>query len=95
MQERITEIKKHDGELIAFARYGGQADVKSTKNVFRITYTLVPNVPEPNRKVAKAFGIKGGLEGVIIIDKKGRIRYKDFTDDHSSSSLIIRELKGI
>ena len=58
-------------------------------------YVLVPNVPKPNRNVAKAFGIRGGLEGVIIIDKKGRIRYKDFTDDHSSSSLIIRELKGI
>ena len=94
LQEKISEIKELDTEVIAFATQGNQYDVKSTKNVYRITYTLIPT---PNRTVAEDFGAGNSAFGTIIIDKKGRIRYKDISSSsmQHSVSKIIRELQGI
>lgn len=93
LQEKILEIKILDGEIMAFATLGNQYDVKSTKSEKRITYTLVPT---PNsRSVTDAFGVKKGRKGLIIIDKKGRIRYKNFSIDYPSYSIVIRELGGV
>jgi peroxiredoxin len=92
LQERISEIKKLDGEVIAFATRGNKYDVESTKSEKRITFTLIPT---PNRSVTDDFGIRKGGEGIIIIDKKGRIRYKRVNFSHGSSSIVIRELGGV
>lgn len=93
LQEKISEIKKLNTEVIAFATQGNQDDVASTKSVYRITYTLIPT---PNRTVAEDFGVGNSAFGVIIIDKKGRIRYKDISSSmQHSASIIIRELQGI
>ena len=92
LQEQISEIKKLDGEVISFSIRDSKAWVKGTKYSLKITYTMIST---PNRSIAQKYGFSPGAEGVIIIDKKGRIRYKDTNLGHSSSSLIIRELKGI
>ena len=92
LQEQISEIKKLDGEVIAFSIRDTKPWVKGTKYSLKITYTMIPT---PNRAIAKKYGFRPGGEGMIIIDKKGRIRYKNINLGHSSSSLIIRELKGI
>lgn len=92
LQARISEIKKLDGEIIAFATRGNKYDVESTKAQKRITFILIPT---PNSSVTDAFGIKRGGEGMIIIDKKGRIRFKRVNFSHGSSSIIIRELEGV
>ena len=92
LQERISEIKKLDGEVIAFATRGNKSDVETTKSQKKITFTLVPT---PNSSVTDDYGIKRGGEGMIIIDKKGRIRYMRINVGHGSSSIIIRELGGV
>lgn len=92
LQEQISEIKKLDGEVIAFSIRDTKPWVKGTKYSLKITYTMIST---PNRSIGKKYGFRPGGEGMIIIDKKGRIRYKDINLSHSSSSLIIRELKGI
>jgi peroxiredoxin len=92
LQERISEINKLDGEVIAFSTRDNKHFVKSTKSVNRLTYTLIP---APNSSVTEKFGVKSGGEGVIVIDKKGRIRYKNANLSHASSSLLIRELQGL
>jgi len=92
LQEQISEIKKLDGEVIAFSIRDTKPWVKGTKYSLKITYTMIPT---PNRSIVEKYGFSPGGEGVIIIDKKGRIRYKNINLSHSSSSLIIRELKGI
>jgi hypothetical protein len=78
---------------MAFATLGNRYDVESTKSFYRITYTLVPT-PD-SRSVSDVYGVKRGREGLIIIDKKGRIRYKNFSIDHPSSSIVIREIGGV
>ena len=75
---------------------GNRHDVESSKSFHRITYTLIPT---PNRTVAEYFGVRDYAFGFIIIDKKGRIRYKNISGDvvgmgHSVKK-IIRELQGI
>ena len=71
--------------------------MESTKLIVGITYSLIPT---PNRKVAEDFGVWDNSEGkataTIIIDKNGRIRFKDMSSDHRpSASLIIKQLQGI
>jgi peroxiredoxin Q/BCP len=93
LQEKNSEIKKLNAEVIAFATRGNQYDVESSKGLYRITYPLIPT---PNRTVAEDFGVGKSAFGIIIIDKKGRIRYKDISSSMSHSvSIIIRELGGI
>ena len=79
---------------------GDQEDVKQVKRVYGITFPLIP---KPNRKTAEDLGIwnrhKGYAIGTIIIDKKGRIRFRDVYDAddryRTSPERIIRELQGI
>jgi alkyl hydroperoxide reductase subunit AhpC len=92
LRDKISEIQKLDGEVIAFSTRDNKHWVQSTKKINRINFTMIPT---PNRSVTEKFGIKNGGEGVVIIDKKGRIRYKNANLSHASSSLIIRELHGI
>jgi alkyl hydroperoxide reductase subunit AhpC len=66
--------------------------VERTKSERRITF---PIIPTPNSSVTDDYGIIKGGEGMIIIDKKGRIRYKRVNFSHGSSSIIIRELGGV
>ncbi len=94
MQEKISEIKKLNGEVIALATRGNKYDVKSTKSVHRITYILIPT---PNRTVVENFGVGDYEFGFFIIDKKGRIRYKNISPGNMQHSigLILRELGGM
>jgi len=72
---------------------GDQFDVETTKIVYKISYTLIPT---PNRAIAEDFGVSGNKFGIIIIDKKGRIRYKDISIYMQHSvTIILRELQGI
>ena len=99
MQEHISEIEKLDSEVIAFASEGDKEDVKSTKKFLGITFTLIPT---PNKEIIDAFGIRyaprsNAAFGTIIIDKKGRIRFKSQEEYNlrTSASRIIKELQGI
>jgi peroxiredoxin len=94
LQEKISEIKKLNGEVIALATRGNKSDVETSKSVHRITYILIPT---PNRTVAENFGVGGKTFGFIIIDKKGRIRYKNISPGNMQHSvgLILRELGGM
>ena len=94
LQDKISEIEKLNGKVIAFATLGNKHDVESTKSVYKITYTLVPT---PNRKVVEKFGVVDESYGFIIIDKKGRVRYKDISLGGMQHSVteIIRELGGM
>jgi len=55
----------------------------------------------PNKKVVDEFGLRRGMAksayGTVIIDKKGRIRFKsvDSAFVKTSTSRIIKELQGI
>ena len=89
LQEKISEIEKLDAEVIAFATFGNQDDVETSKSVQEITFTLIPT---PNRSVAKKFGVR--TYATIIIDKGGIIRFKDVYNIDSASR-IIRELQDI
>jgi peroxiredoxin len=93
LQEKISEIEKLNAEVIAIATYGDRFDVETTKSAYKISYTLIP---KPNRAIAEDFGVSGNKFGIIIIDKKGRIRYRDISNFMQHSvSIIIRELQGI
>ena len=106
VQERISEIKKLAAEVIAISTMGDQKDVEKTKRELEITFTLIP---KPNRKVAEDFGVWSKSHNValatIIIDKKGRIRFKEIgkpfwinlpaAGSRTSVSEIIRQLQGI
>jgi peroxiredoxin len=93
LQDNISEFKKLNADVIAFATRGDQYDVEQTQKLHKITLTLIP---KPNRAVAENFGLGKNVFGIIIIDKKGRIRYKKIDNrmEHRSAR-IIRELQGI
>ena len=93
LQEKISEIEKLNAELIAFATKGNRFDVETTKSLYRITYTLIP---QPNKTIAEDFGVRNNKFGIIIIDKKGRIRYKNISNNMQHSvTIVTRELEGI
>ena len=92
LQERISEIRKLDGEVIAFSTRDTKDVVKTTKFQKRITFALIPI---PNKSVTDDYGVRRGGEGMFIIDKKGRIRYERANFSHGSSSIVIRELGGV
>ena len=93
LQEKISEFEKLNAEVIAIAKMGDQFDVETTKSAYKISYTLIP---KPNRAIVEDFGVSGNKFGVIIIDKKGRIRYKDISIYMQHSvTIILRELQGI
>jgi peroxiredoxin len=103
VQRRIDRIKKLNAEVIAISSMGDQQDVVRMKNALGITFTLIP---KPNRKVAEDFGVwnKSGnyATAIIILDKKGRIRYKGiyahdlpYHGTRISISEIIRQLQGL
>ena len=83
---------------MAISTGGDQDDVEKTKSSLGITFTLIPT---PNRKVVLDFGLKyghgGSAYGTIIIDKKGRIRYKSLNEwtSFTKTSKIIKELQAI
>ena len=93
LQEKISEIEKLNAEVIAVAKNGNRFDVETTKSAYNISYILVPT---PNKAIADDFGFSGNKFGVVVIDFKGRIRYRDISHymEHSVSK-IIRELQGI
>jgi peroxiredoxin len=98
LQKRISEIEKLNAEVIAIATSGNQYDVGLTKSFLGITYILIPI---PNKKVVEDYGLKynqrGSAYAIFVIDRKGRIRYKnvDTGYDRVSVSRIIREIGGI
>ena len=98
LQEQISEIKKLNSELIAISTAGDRDNVERTKSSLGITFTLIPT---PNKKVVLDFGLKyadsGRVHAAIIIDKKGRIRYKsvDKWPSLTKTSTIIKELQAI
>ena len=95
LQKGISEIEKLNAEVIAISTRGNQDDVKISRMVQKITFTLIP---KPNRKVVEDFGLKydsfGATYATIIIDKGGIIRFKNVYDVDSAST-IIKELQGI
>ena len=98
LQERISEIKTLNAEVIAISSKGDQQDVERIKSHLGLTFTLIP---KPNRKVAEEFGVwnrnRNRAVATIVIDKNGSIRYKEVSnsDDRTSASKIIRELQAI
>ena len=62
LQEKISEIEKLDAEVIAISTRGNQDDVKRSRMVQKITFTLIP---KPNRKVVDDFGLIIGIVSVI------------------------------
>ena len=98
LQEHISESIKLNSELIAIASRGDKYDVEKTKSSLGITFTLIPT---PNKKIAEDFGIEYNISeaalGTIIIDRKGRIRFKSLDDAwyRTSTSSIIKVLQGI
>lgn len=98
LQEQLSEIIKLNSELIAISSAGDRDNVERTKSSLGITFTLVPT---PNKKAVLDFGLRytdsGRVHAVIIIDKKGRVRYKrvDKLPSLTSASTIIKELQGI
>ncbi len=98
LQERISEIKKLNAEIIAIASIGDQQDVEKSKRLLGLTFTLIP---KPDRKVAEDFGAwpqyMNRAVATIIIDKKGRIRFKEVSRSsyRTPASRIIRELQGL
>ena len=98
LQEQISEIIKLNSELIAISSAGDRDNVEKTKSSLGITFALIPT---PNKKVVLDFGLKytggGRVHAVIIIDKKGRIRYKslDKWPSLTKTSTIIKELQAI
>ena len=98
VQERISEIKKLNAEVIAISTTGDQQDIDKSKRLLGLTFALIP---KPNRKVAEDFGVwpryMNRAVATIIIDKKGRIRFKEVSKSEyrTSASKIIKELQGI
>jgi peroxiredoxin len=105
VQNQIDKIRELNAEVIAISSMGDQKDVSRMKADFGITFTLIP---KPNRKVAEDFGVwnRSGnyATATIIIDQKGRIRYKEvyksligwaWYGGRISVSEIIRQLQGI
>jgi peroxiredoxin len=98
LQENISEIIKLNSELIAISSAGDRDNVERTKSALGITFTLIPI---PNKKVVLDFGLTytggGRVHAVIIIDKKGRVRYKsvDKWPTLTKTSTIIKELQTI
>ena len=99
LQEQISEIIKLNSELIAISSAGDRDNVERTKSSLGITFTLIPT---PNKKIVLDFGLKytgagGRVHAIIIIDKKGRIRYKsvDKWPSLTKTSTIIKELQAI
>lgn len=98
VQKQISEIKKFDAEVIAIATKGDQQDVNKSKRLLGLTFTLIP---KPNKKVAEDFGVwpkyMDRAVATIIIDKKGRIRFKEVSKSthRTSAPKIISELQGI
>ena len=97
LQEQISEIKKLNSQLIAISTAGDRDNVERTKSSLGITFTLIPT---PNKKVVIEFGLSyadsGRVHAAIIIDKKGRIRYKSVDKWLlTKTSTIIKELQAI
>ena len=98
LQEQISEIEKHNAEVIAISTAGGQQDVEKTESSLGITFTLIPM---PNRKAVEDFGLKydsySAAYATIVIGKKGRIRFKNVDEAFSrtTASKVIKELQGI
>jgi peroxiredoxin Q/BCP len=106
VQRYIDRIKKLNAEVIAISSMDDQQGVMRMKNVYEITFTLIP---KPNRKVAEDFGVwnrsRNYATATVIIDQKGRIRYKQIYEPsianlpyhgyRISVSEIIRQLQGI
>jgi len=98
LQEHISEIIKLNSELIAISSAGDRDNVERTKSSLGITFTLIPT---PNKKVVLDYGLRyadsARVHAAIIIDKKGRIRYKsiDKWPSLTKTSTIIKELQAI
>jgi peroxiredoxin len=98
LQERISEFKELNTEVIAIASRGDQQDVEKSKRVLKLTFTLIP---KPNKKVAENFEVwdryRNRAVATIIMDENGRIRFIEVShsDYRTSASKIIKELQGI
>lgn len=105
VQNQIDKIKELNAEVIAISSMGDQQDASRMKANIGITFALIP---KPNRKVAEDFGVwnRSGnyATATIIIDRKGRIRYKEVYESlirmawyggRISVSEIIKQLQGI
>ena len=98
LQDRLSEIIKLNSELIAISSAGDRDNVERTKRSLGITFTLIPT---PNKTVVLEYGLRYGdsarVHAAIIIDQKGRIRYKsaDKWPSLTKASTIIKELQAI
>ncbi len=99
LQNRISEIKELDGDVIAIASRGNRTTEEKTKKLLHITFTIIPG---PERKFAEAFGVWNNMRqrsiATVIMDKSGVIRfiYESMSDtDRPSTSKIIEVLKEI
>ncbi len=97
LQERISEIKEFNAEVIAIASRG-QKNVEKTKKL-GITFTLIP---DPEFSTAKKYGVydydRNRAIATVIVDKNGVIRFRNVAwdvHDRPSVSKIIKVLREI
>ena len=97
MQDRISEIKDLDAEVVAIASKVNRKSEAKTKKVLNITFTIIPG---PERKAAEALGVWNNKRqlaiATVIVDKQGNIRliYESSSNtDRPNASEIIKKLE--
>lgn len=87
MQSRIEEIRAEDAEVLAIST----DTVEDTAAAFRSQGLTFPVLADPELQAVDAYGVRhslGGIEGddiarpaVFVIDREGRIVWRDLTDN--------------
>lgn len=85
LRQDHQEFLKRDAEIIAV----GPEDAETFTDYWRKESMPFSGIPDPQHKVANLYGQKvnpvklGRLPAMIIIDKKGMIRYQHYGDSMS------------
>jgi peroxiredoxin len=99
LQNRISEIRDLNADVVAISSKGNRKSEEKTKKTLHITFSIIPG---PERKTAEAFGVwnsKWQLAiATVIVDKQGKIQFVhegSSNTDRPEVSEIIRKLKEI
>jgi peroxiredoxin len=99
LQDRLSEIRSLNTEVIAISTRGDRIMEENTRNYLNIKFSIIPS---PNRGTSEAFGVWNNSRNLaiatIILDKDGVIRYinesmSDF--GRPSVSEVIEKLKEL
>jgi peroxiredoxin len=99
LQDRLSEIRSLNAEVIAISCCGDRIMEENTRNYRNIKFSIIP---APNRATAEAFGVWNKIRNLaiatIILDKNGVIRYvnKSISDYiRPSASDVIEKLNEL